>query len=43
MDSGQLFNLTTIAYFAAMVTFIAYIATKNKTVALIATSLWLVF
>ena len=37
MDSGQLFNLTTIAYFAAMVTFIAYIATKNKTVALIAT------
>jgi cytochrome c-type biogenesis protein CcsB len=39
MDSGQLFNLTTIAYFAAMVTFIAYIATKNKTVALIATLL----
>ena len=42
MDSGQLFNLTTIAYFAAMVTFIAYIATKNKTVALIATLISLV-
>jgi len=37
MDSGQLFNITTIAYFAAMVLFFAYIATKNKTVALIAT------
>ena len=37
MDSGQLFNLTTVAYFAAMVLFFAYIATKNKTVALTAT------
>ncbi len=37
MDSGQLFNLTTIAYFAAMVLFFAYIATKNKTIALVAT------
>ena len=37
MDSGQLFNLTTIAYFAAMVLFFAYIATKNNTVALTAT------
>ncbi|MFK5927472.1 MAG: c-type cytochrome biogenesis protein CcsB [Desulfuromusa sp.] len=37
MDSGQLFNITTIAYFAAMVLFFAYIATKNKTVALVAT------
>jgi len=37
MDSGQLFNLTTIAYFAAMVLFFAYIATKNKSVALVAT------
>jgi cytochrome c-type biogenesis protein CcsB len=37
MDSGQLLNLTTISYFIAMVLFFAYIATKNKTVALIAT------
>ncbi len=37
MDSGQLFNITTIAYFIAMVLFFAYIATKNKSVALIAT------
>ena len=37
MDSGQLFNLTTIAYFSSMVLFFAYIATKNKTVALTAT------
>ena len=37
MDSGQLFNITTIAYFAAMVLFFAYIATKNNTVALVAT------
>ena len=37
MDSGQLFNLTTVAYFTAMVLFLAYIATKNKTVALTAT------
>jgi len=37
MDSGQLFNLTTVAYFTAMVLFFAYIATKNNTVALTAT------
>jgi len=37
MDSGQLFNLTTVAYFVAMVLFFAYIATKNKTIALTAT------
>ncbi len=37
MESGQLLNLTTVAYFSAMVLFFAYIATKNKTVALIAT------
>ncbi|MCF6266995.1 MAG: c-type cytochrome biogenesis protein CcsB [Desulfuromusa sp.] len=37
MNSGQLFNLTTIAYFAAMVLFFAYIATKNNKVALMAT------
>jgi cytochrome c-type biogenesis protein CcsB len=37
MDSGQLFNITTIAYFIAMVLFFAFIATKNKTVALVAT------
>ncbi|MDA3903652.1 MAG: c-type cytochrome biogenesis protein CcsB [Desulfuromusa sp.] len=37
MDSGQLFNLTTVAYFAAMVLFFAYIATKNNKVALVAT------
>ncbi len=37
MDSGQLFNLTTVAYFTAMVLFFAYIATKNNIVALTAT------
>ena len=37
MDSGQLLNLTTISYFTAMILFFAYIAIKNKTVALIAT------
>jgi len=37
MDSGQLFNITTVAYFAAMVLFFAFIATKNKTVAFVAT------
>jgi cytochrome c-type biogenesis protein CcsB len=37
MDSGTLFNLTTIAYFAAMVLFFAYIAIKSRSVALLAT------
>ncbi len=37
MDSGQLFNITTIGYFAAMILFFAYIATKNNTVAFVAT------
>jgi cytochrome c-type biogenesis protein CcsB len=37
MDSGLLFNLTTIAYFAAMVLFFAYIASKSEKVALVAT------
>ncbi len=36
MDSGQLFNITTIAYFAGMVLFFAYLATKNRTVAFVA-------
>lgn len=34
MDSTQLFNLVTIAYFASMVLFIAYLATRNNKVAL---------
>ncbi len=37
MTSAQLFNFTTIGYFAAMVLFFAYLATRNKTVALTAT------
>ncbi len=37
MDSGTLFNVTTIAYFAAMVLFFAYIASKSNTVAFVAT------
>lgn len=37
MDSGQLFNIVTIAYFAAMILFFAYIATRNSTVAFVAT------
>ena len=37
MDSGTLFNITTIAYFASMVLFFAYIAAKNNTVAFVAT------
>ena len=37
MDSGMLFNLTTIAYFAAMILFFAYIASKSNTVAFVAT------
>ena len=37
MDSGILFNITTIAYFAAMILFFAYIASKSNTVAFVAT------
>lgn len=37
MDSGTLFNITTIAYFASMVLFFAYIAAKSNTVAFVAT------
>ncbi len=37
MDSGQLFNIVTIAYFAAMILFFAYIAVRNNTVAFVAT------
>ncbi len=36
MTSAQLFNITTIGYFAAMVMFIAYLATRSKGVALTA-------
>lgn len=36
MDSGQLFNFTTIAYFVAMILFFAYIASKNSTVSFVA-------
>ncbi len=34
MDSTQLFNFVTIAYFASMVLFIAYLATRNGKVAM---------
>ncbi len=37
MTSAQCFNITTIAYFAAMLLFIGYIATRSKQVAFIAT------
>src|SRR6056297_537688 len=37
MDSGFLLNLTTVAYFAAMVLFFAFLATKNNTVSQVAT------
>ena len=37
MQSGQFFNLVTIAYFASMILFFIYLATRNKTVSLIAT------
>ncbi len=37
MTSAQLFNLTAIGYFAAMVLFFALIATKSKTLGLVAT------
>ena len=36
MQSGQLFNLVTIAYFASMVLFFVYLVTRNKTISLIA-------
>ncbi len=37
--SNQLFNYTALAYFVAMILFIAFIPTKNKTVALVATTI----
>ncbi|RMF48022.1 MAG: c-type cytochrome biogenesis protein CcsB [Deltaproteobacteria bacterium] len=37
MLSVKLFNITTIAYFGAMVVFIAYLATRSRGVALVAT------
>ena len=44
MTSSMLFNLTTVGYFAAMVLFIVYIASRSQAVALIATVLcWLGF
>ncbi|MEJ2492563.1 MAG: hypothetical protein P8Y84_13250 [Desulfuromonadales bacterium] len=44
MTSSLLFNITTIAYFAAMVVFIIYLASKNDKVALGATLIcWLGF
>lgn len=44
MTSSMMFNLTTVAYFAAMILFIVYIAGRSQAVALIATILcWLGF
>ncbi len=44
MSSAQLFNVVTIGYFAAMVLFIAYLATRSKGVALVANILaWVGF
>ena len=44
MTSSLFFNITTFAYFFAMVIFFAYLATKNKTVALTATvACWIGF
>ncbi len=44
MTSSMLFNLTTVAYFAAMVLFVVYIASRSQAVALIATIVcWLGF
>ena len=37
MDSSLLFNITTIAYFAAMVVFIVYLTSKNEAIAFGAT------
>ena len=39
MDSTQIFNFVTVAYFAAMVLFIVYLPTRSKGVALAATVL----
>jgi cytochrome c-type biogenesis protein CcsB len=39
MDSTQIFNLVTVAYFAAMVLFVVYLPTRSKGVALVATAL----
>ena len=39
MTSSMMFNLTTVAYFAAMILFIVYIASRSQAVALIATIL----
>ncbi len=39
MTSSQFFNITTVAYFASMVTFVVYIASRNKAVSLVATLL----
>ncbi len=36
MDSTQLFNIVTIAYFSSMVLFVVYLATRSKAVATIA-------
>ena len=44
MDSSLLFNITTIAYFAAMVVFIVYLTSKNKNVGFFATLIcWIGF
>ncbi|MHB1398445.1 MAG: c-type cytochrome biogenesis protein CcsB [Trichloromonadaceae bacterium] len=44
MTSSMMFNLTTVAYFVAMIMFIVYIASRSQAVALIATILcWLGF
>ena len=37
MTSSLLFNITTIAYFAAMVVFIVYLAGKSKAIGFVAT------
>ncbi len=37
MSSSLLFNITTVAYFVAMVVFILYLTSKNKSVGLVAT------
>ena len=37
MNSSLLFNITTVAYFVAMVVFIVYLTSKNKSVGFVAT------
>ena len=37
MNSSLLFNITTVAYFAAMLVFIVYLTSKNKAVGFVAT------